>query len=72
MPQIVHHHAGGRKAGFVMREEGAAGMRARPHRRLFCVHPVLLQNMFYGATSFNQALAWNTASVTSMEVRAIA
>ena len=55
-----------------MREEGAAGMLARPHRRFFCVHPVLLQNMFYGATSFNQALSWNTDSVTSMEVRGIA
>ena len=58
-----------------MREEGAAGMLARPAlRRLFCVHPILilLQNMFYGATSFNQALSWNTRSVASMKVHAIA
>ena len=55
-----------------MREEGAAGMLARPHRRLFCVHPVLLQNMFRDATSFNQELAWNTQSVTTMKVRVIA
>ena len=52
-----------------MREEGAAGVLVRPLRRLFACVPVLLQFMFYGATSFNQALSWNTESVTNMKVR---
>ena len=37
------------------------------------MHRVLLQAMFYGATSFNGDISgWDTSSVTHMDVRAMA
>ena len=64
-----------RVLSFCAREEGAAGMCSHAHsaRAPALMHRVLLQFMFYYATSFNGDISgWDTSSVQNMEVRAIA
>ena len=70
VPSALDNHTGD-EGGFAL-EDGAAGKARTPTPPCACTRPVLLQAMFRDATSFNQALSWNTKSVTNMKVRAIA